>query len=201
MPKKMSVVLLGTRVAVLLHHVGAPAGRGADKALIAELVNCLADGDGCQTELLLQSPLTGQPTGDRPEAIRDRRMAASWTHGGSGASLSIMVAHYLSRQPGGGASCQPIGSVSETHERGHDALAIARDAAPVHIAGEGHASQLGISMRLLSGMVVQPGPTVDDEDSGPLVTSVVVEDEDTVKRRAVVSVLQVARYEGHRYLQ
>jgi hypothetical protein len=33
-----------------------------------------------------------------PEAIRERRMAASWTHGGSGASLSIMVAHYLSRQ-------------------------------------------------------------------------------------------------------
>jgi len=104
-------------------------------------------------------------------------------------------------EPGGGASCQPIGSVAETHERGHDALPIARDAAPVHVAGEGHVSQLGVSMRLLSGMVVQSGPTVDDEDSGPLVTSIVVEDDDTVERRAVVPVLQVARYEGHRHLQ
>jgi hypothetical protein len=66
MPKKMSVVLLGTRVAVLLHHVGAPARCGPDQALIAELVNCFADGDGSQIELLLQCPLAGQPTGDLP---------------------------------------------------------------------------------------------------------------------------------------
>jgi hypothetical protein len=42
---------------------------------------------------------------------------------------------------------------------------------------------------------------VDDEDSGALVTSIVVEDDDTVERGAVVPVLQVACYEGHRHLQ
>jgi hypothetical protein len=35
-------------------------------------------------------------------------------------------------------------------------------------------------------MVVQSGSTVDDEDSGPLVTSIVIEDDDTGERRAVV---------------
>ena len=29
-------------------------------------MNCLADGDGCQAELLLQCPLAGQPAGDLP---------------------------------------------------------------------------------------------------------------------------------------
>jgi hypothetical protein len=56
-------------------------------------------------------------------------------------------------------------------------------------------------MRLLSGMVVQSGPTVDYQDSGALVTSIVVQDDDTGERRAVVRLLQVARHEAHRHLQ
>src|ERR1700688_2367579 len=57
---------LRIRVIVLLHHVSAPAGCGADESLVPELVDGLADGDGCQAELLLQRTLAGQAAGDLP---------------------------------------------------------------------------------------------------------------------------------------
>lgn len=44
---------LGIGVIALLHHVGAPAAGGADESLVPEPADGLADGDGCQAELLL----------------------------------------------------------------------------------------------------------------------------------------------------
>ena len=104
-------------------------------------------------------------------------------------------------QPGGRALGQPIGGIAETHERGHDALPIARNAGSVHIAGEDDVPELGVPMGLASGVVVQSGTTVDKEDAGALVTPPFMEHDNTVERRGVVRVLQVLGREGHRHLQ
>jgi hypothetical protein len=104
-------------------------------------------------------------------------------------------------QPGSRAPGQPIGSIAKTHERGHDTLPIARNAASVHIAGQDDVPELGVPAGLASGMVVQSGATVDEEDAGALVTPPFIEHHDTVERRAVVRVLQVLRRQGHRHLQ
>jgi hypothetical protein len=56
-------------------------------------------------------------------------------------------------------------------------------------------------MGLTSGMVVQSGTTVDEEDAWALVAPPFIEHHDTAERRAVVRVLQVLRREGHRHLR
>ena len=93
------------------------------------------------------------------------------------------------------------GGVAETHQRGHDALPIARHAASVHIAGQDDVPELGVPIGLASGMVIQPGTTVDEEDAGALVAPPFIEHDNTIERRAAVRVLQVLRRQGHRHLQ
>jgi hypothetical protein len=83
-------------------------------------------------------------------------------------------------QPGSRALGQQIGGVAETHERGHDTLPIARNAASVHIAGQDDVPELGVPVGLASGMVVQSGTTVDEEDAGALVAPRLIEHHDTV---------------------
>lgn len=87
---------------MVLHHVSAPARRGADQALIAEPVNGLADGDGRQSELLLQGPLAGQPAGDLPRGdpgAQDGRELDPWRIGrvpvDHGRTLSIQAEQLL----------------------------------------------------------------------------------------------------------
>ena len=80
----------GCLALVLLDHPDTAALHHADQALVTQHADGLPGGDRDTPNSSCMSRSLGSLAVMTPDAMRSRRMAASWTYGGSGSSGSIM---------------------------------------------------------------------------------------------------------------
>jgi hypothetical protein len=99
------------------------------------------------------------------------------------------------------APAEPIRIITQFDDTRHYALTIARNAIAVHVASKRHKAELRQTLCAPSGMVVEAGPSMDDQDPRTLIVSRVIPGEQTGEGSLLVTVAYGLRVHDHASLQ